>query len=292
MYDHGRYHLENSWRWPIDAASTIIIDSGWLNADPDQGFAWFRLSTTTKLTAADIRNGVHLTPTKTGGLKIVGADGHMVKLLSTSGVEWVFDAEQGRFVTPVEEPLPTATPMPTPRPTPVIMPVERLLIDADPAGNTAASWGAIDGCREAEEGKAVTVDVIMDGLPDVDGAAMGVIAFDFRVVYDAAVVRVTAIDVDQLLSEKANSFVTSVGDAPPDTDGSLHVTAVDSGPTGGDVRTISETTGGVLVRVTLEAVGSGVSEIGITGVGIIDTRNDAHAVSQVIGAKIAAGSAC
>jgi hypothetical protein len=66
----------------------------------------------------------------------------MVKLLSTSGVEWVFDAEQGRFISPVEEPLPTATPVPTPRPTPVILPVQRLLVDADVVGNTATSWGS------------------------------------------------------------------------------------------------------------------------------------------------------
>jgi hypothetical protein len=151
---------------------------------------------------------------------------------------------------------------------------------------------AVDACSSTAAGQTIEVDIIIDGLPEVAGSTMGIIAFDLALAYDPSVVKVTAIDVDQLLGVKPNSFVTSLGDAMPDADGSLHVSAADFGPTDGDISTISETTGGVLVRVAFEAVGDGVSALALGDAALIDTRNDAHPVSEGAAARIAVGSAC
>jgi hypothetical protein len=106
------------------------------------------------------------------------------------------------------------------------------------------------------------------------------------------ILKVTAVDLDQLLGVKPNSYATSFGDGSPDGDGSLHVSVADLGPTGGDVATISETTAGLLARVTFETIGVGVSSLGVSEAAIVDTRNDAHAVGEKIGARITSGSGC
>jgi len=73
----------------------------------------------------DIRRGFHYTPGKSGPLRIIGADGDEVKIVSDAGEEFVFDAGDGRFISPFLEPLPTLKPTPTPVPTPVPPPVGR-----------------------------------------------------------------------------------------------------------------------------------------------------------------------
>jgi hypothetical protein len=286
------YRVVDRWVGRVPDAS-VVINAGWLTEDPKQGVVYVvAYDPVTSNPTYDIRNGAHLTPVKTGGLRVVGADGTLVKLLSEDGVEWVFNATEGRFVSPHEEPLPTASPVPTPRPTPVILPVERVSIDARIDGNSVTTWGSVEGCAEVAIGASATVDLVVEGLPAVGGSAMGITGFDLKLGYDPALLRVAALDVNQLLGVRPNSFPSSLGDPLPDADGSFRVTVVDFGPNSGDPATISETTGGILVRVTFAAVAAGVSDLTLNDTGIIDTRNDAHRVAEEVGARIAVGLPC
>jgi hypothetical protein len=177
-------------------------------------------------------------------------------------------------------------------PTPVILPVQRISIDADPSGNSATAWGGIDACATSSIGGRVNVDLILDGLPLVGGSPMGVIGYDLDLAYDSRVLRVVDVDVDMLLSVKPNSYVTSVGDSIPDSDGTLGLTVGDFGPTGGDMASISETTGGVLARITFEAIGAGASALTIAQAFVIDTKNDAHPVANLPPGEIAVAQTC
>ncbi len=166
QYDHTTYALGSSWLWQAPEGP-INLDAGYLRQDPEQGLVWLRVAKN----PSDVRGGVHLTPKKTGALKITGADGIRVKLSSANGEAWVFHLTEGRFISPVEEPLPTAAPAATPQSTPAVLPVQLVSLDAVAAGNTATSWGAIDTCGSVNSGTETPLDFVIQGLPQAANGA-------------------------------------------------------------------------------------------------------------------------
>jgi hypothetical protein len=119
-------------------------------------------------------------------------------------------------------------------------------VDTNPAGNSATSLGSIDWCRSVENiGATFEVDVFVTDVTDLVG-------FELYFNYDATVVDVIAHDVKQFLGTGADVMDLSTGAS----DWGYHVGAFDkaggnSGPEG------------VLVRLTLEAMGNGVSPASI-----------------------------
>jgi hypothetical protein len=160
-----------------------------------------------------------------------------------------------------------------------------LSVDALPdASNTATSVGPIDTCREVSAGETFDSDVVIEDVVTVSG-------IEAHVMYDPAVLKVTNADYDFLLATAG--AVLDLGDTFPDTDGDFEIGAV-TFPLG------AATGSGVLVRMTFEAVGSGVSALDLQGVKLSDGSGapiapfDASGVYQgpVNDASVAVGTSC
>jgi hypothetical protein len=129
--------------------------------------------------------------------------------------------------------------------------------DADPTGNTPTSLAAIDACVAVATGERFDVDVVVTDVPPIAGWAA-------ILTFDGSVVRVVAVDVNMFLAAATGSSVGSLSDPLPDSSGRYVVAGLDLG-------TESQESGsGVLGRLTLEAVGPGVSQLGLGEPELID----------------------
>jgi hypothetical protein len=173
-------------------------------------------------------------------------------------------------------------------------------VDADPTGNTATSLGPIDSCVSVRSGDTFQVDIFVTDVVDL-------LAWETYFSYDMTVVKITDRDVMMFQAANPGSQVFDASEGLPDIDGRNRIAAADiSEPPAPDSGS------GVLARLTLEAVGSGVSPaslspIDVNGDGIIDYGpflRDAQGTSvgdadgdgffdgPIINAEIAVDTAC
>ncbi|HET9476431.1 MAG TPA: thrombospondin type 3 repeat-containing protein [Dehalococcoidia bacterium] len=135
---------------------------------------------------------------------------------------------------------------------------DNILLDMDPAGNTATSIGSIQSCarinpngvQDADEDAidAISIDVVTgpQGIP----AGNPMIGFSYRLGYPIGIA-VTAGNHHFLLDSAPGSAVGQFGDPYPDVDGLLMVDALDlkTGVPGN----VPESGPGVLSRVTMRS---------------------------------------
>jgi hypothetical protein len=144
-------------------------------------------------------------------------------------------------------------------------PMPTVGVDTDPyatPANTATSLGSIEACIEVTSGgDPFDIDIYITDVPPLRG-------FDATFEYDGGVVNVVGKDVFQLLAADSGSNVLDLSDMGlPDSDGYYRAGAFDtSGP--------HESGEGVLVRLTLQTVGSGVSQANLTYVTLWDPNGD------------------
>ena len=192
---------------------------------------------------------------------------------------------------PVETPTPTPSPTPTPTPTPP--PEVTMGIDADPhqaPANTATSLGSIESCTSVvstpydDDGDTLADEDPVDGVDNdgdaqVDEDAQGqmfdidlyitdvvdLLAWEVDIEYDAALLNVLAISVDMFQAANSGSNVFNASEPTPDSDGSYYASATDAGAV--------DSGSGVLARITLGPVGSGVSRTDIVSPTLKDKDN-------------------
>jgi hypothetical protein len=129
-------------------------------------------------------------------------------------------------------------------------------VDADPTGNTATSLGPIDPCRSVSNGDTFEVDVFVADVADL-------LAWETYFVYDMSVINIVGRDVVMFQAANAGSNVFDVSEGLPDIDGRYGVAAVDlADPPAPDSGS------GVLARLTLRAVGPGVSPLSLSSIDI------------------------
>lgn len=94
-----------------------------------------------------------------------------------------------------------------------------MAIDADPTGNTATHVETIDPCASlAGPGSTATIDIAVDQIPDEAISGIGI-----TVLYDPAVVSVTALDFQYLMAAAGPMQTFDSSDGLPDTDGEFHI---------------------------------------------------------------------
>lgn len=120
-------------------------------------------------------------------------------------------------------------------------------VDANPAGNTATSLGPIESCQPVELNETFDIDLY---VKDVDE----LLAWELWFVYDKEILNVTAVDVELFQDADPNSNVFDASEAVPDSDGIFVPAAVDLG------QDSANSGSGVLARLTLRAVGPGISD--------------------------------
>lgn len=123
------------------------------------------------------------------------------------------------------------------------------------AANTATSIGTIDPCLSTSTGASIPVDIVIQDISSISG-------LEADLLYDPAVLSVTAVSYDYLLSS-AGVLVLDMGDLTPDTDGDFKLGAV-------TFPLASASGSGVLARLTIEAVGSGTSPLDLQDVKLSD----------------------
>lgn len=132
-------------------------------------------------------------------------------------------------------------------------------VDADPAGNAATSLGTVDPCVSVKKGDTFQVDVFVTDVSDL-------LAWEVYFSFDGDVVNVTDRDVQMFPAANAGSNVFDASDVLPSTGGLYRLGAADlSQPPAPDSGS------GVLARLTLEAVGGGLSPAALT---TLDANND------------------
>lgn len=137
------------------------------------------------------------------------------------------------------------------------LPHSQISIDTQVEGNSAAEVGTTQSCVAMSGGTNIDIDVVIEDIHDLA-------SFEMTLVYDPAKVKVVAVDVNQFLASLAGSNVVNLSGSLPDSSGSYTIGARDDALTGPDHS-------GILVRVTLQAVGTGIADIAISSVRLINT---------------------
>ncbi len=119
-------------------------------------------------------------------------------------------------------------------------------VDADPSGNTATSLGTIDSCVSVKKGDKFQVDVFITGADNL-------LAWETYFSYDGSIVTVTDRDVKLFLAADPKSDVFDASESLPSSGGLYRLGAVDMG------HSAPHSGSGVLTRLTLRAVGAGIS---------------------------------
>lgn len=120
-------------------------------------------------------------------------------------------------------------------------------VDANPSGNTATSLGAIDQCVSVTKGDTFKLDVFITNVDNL-------LAWETYFSFDGSIVNVTDLDVQLFQAANANSDVFNASESLPSSGGLYRLGAIDFGqPPSPDSGS------GVLARLTLKAVGAGIS---------------------------------
>ena len=127
-------------------------------------------------------------------------------------------------------------------------------VDADPSGNTATSLGAIDPCISVKKGDTFQVDIYIKDVVNLLG-------WEIYFHYEPSMVSITDRDVKMFLAATPGSDVLDPSEGLPDIDNLHRLAAVDLA-----LPHAPDSGSGVLARLTLKAVGSGVSSVDVAGV--------------------------
>ncbi len=166
--------------------------------------------------------------------------------------------------------------------------IDIVAFDTDTSGNTPTSVGTIEDCISlAAVGDTATVDVIVDQVP-ADGAG----GIEGAIVYSSSIVRVNAsVGTTMMLGAGASSSVTGFTNPLPDSDGTFGFAYIDSS-------TDYESGEGVMIRLTLQAVGTGRATLSIQDPDanpyplVYAPDTSSYAIDNVVGGTIAVGVPC
>ena len=139
-------------------------------------------------------------------------------------------------------------------------------IDTNTGGNSADTVGGVQICSEVASGETFDVDITIEDVTDL-------IAFDSALFYDKKILFVVDRDVDFFLASADGSQVRDQSDASPDADGYYGFRGLDISR---DPATAESGTG-VLGRVTLKAVGQGISTLSVNIPDISPAFHDSEA---------------
>jgi Cohesin domain len=168
-----------------------------------------------------------------------------------------------------------------------------LAIDANSEGNAATSLGPLDGCSRIEPGAQITVDYVVDSVPQ-DRPMIG---FEAEVRYNPQLLEVVAADHKLLLAAVgAHTPFSGQSDPVPDSDGSFRVQVLDTASIT-DPEANVERGAGVLARLTFRAKAAGLAALALTVSRdvypvVLDTQNEPILVDRVGSASLAVGQDC
>jgi hypothetical protein len=166
--------------------------------------------------------------------------------------------------------------------------VDRVAIDTNIASNGATAIGSLQSCVVVPStGLTTQIDVVVGpvGIP----ADRPIIGVGFDLSYDPSIVRVNAENHNFLLTANTGSSIFAAGDETlgfPDTDGLYNESTVDVGA----LPASAETGPGVISRITLEAVGIGITTLSLSSVGLLDDQSETIPIDSLVNATLVVGT--
>lgn len=162
--------------------------------------------------------------------------------------------EKEGLITPA--PTPTGEPTPTPTLGENDIPEgdAEVSVDVIVSGNSATDVGEVDDCASAQLNQTFLVDVVVQDVDEL-------LAWEAPVTYDPTVLRIVGHDVTQFLAGNSGSQVFDASNQTPNTTGFYRAGAVDQAdpPT-------PDSGSGILIRLTMQAIAEGNSEVSISAV--------------------------
>lgn len=149
-------------------------------------------------------------------------------------------------------------------------------IDADPTGNTATSLGQIDACVSVGAGQSFDVDIFITDVASLAG-------WQTIFAYDRSVLKVAKSDLELFLAGPERGRILNLSDEAPDQDGNYSIVAIDT-----TLDPAGHSGSGVLARVTLEAVGTGMSFLTLSEIILPDPN--ANIIGDLTGDEIFDGT--
>jgi hypothetical protein len=173
-------------------------------------------------------------------------------------------------------------------------------MDANPADSTATSLGPIDSCVSVSTGDTFDVDIFVTDVTDL-------LAWEVYFTYDSSIVNIVDHDVEMFQAGNEGSNIFDLSEVLPDLDALYQLSAADLGDP-----PAPDSGSGVLARLTLKAVGPGISPARVSpidfnndgtmdlgpflndlhGKPIGDADNDGLFDGQISAAQIAVDTAC
>jgi len=132
-------------------------------------------------------------------------------------------------------------------------------VDANPGDSTATSLGPIDSCVSVSTGDTFDVDIFVTDVTDL-------LAWEVYFTYDGSIVNIVDHDVEMFQAGNEGSNVFDLSEVLPDLDALYLLAAADLGDP-----PAPDSGSGVLTRLTLKAVGPGISPARVSP---IDFNND------------------
>jgi len=132
-------------------------------------------------------------------------------------------------------------------------------VDANPAESTATSLGPIDSCVSVSTGDTFDVDIFVKDVTDL-------LAWEVYFTYDSSIVNIVDHDVEMFQAGNEGSNIFDLSEVLPDLDALYLLAAADLGDP-----PAPDSGSGVLARLTLKAVGPGISPARVSP---IDFNND------------------
>ena len=173
-------------------------------------------------------------------------------------------------------------------------------VDANPADSTPTSLGPIDSCVSVSTGDTFDVAIFVTDVTDL-------LAWEVYFTYDSSIVNIVDHDVEMFQAGNEGSNVFDLSEVLPDLDALYLLAAADLGDP-----PAPDSGSGVLARLTLKAVGPGISPARVSpidfnndgtmdlgpflndlhGKPIGDADNDGLFDGQISAAQIAVDTAC
>lgn len=170
----------------------------------------------------------------------------------------------------------TTTPTPTPgppTPTPTLGPSDvpegdtKVSVDAISTANSATVVAQIDDCASADIGEKFSVDIVIEDVENLLG-------WEAPVSYDPAILKIVDRNVKLFQAANSGSQVFDASNQTPNTTGFYRAASVDQA----DPAAL-DSGDGVLIRLTMEAIGKGTSKVSISPV---DLNQDGQAETGVL----------
>ena len=162
-----------------------------------------------------------------------------------------------------------------------------LAVDTNVDGNTKSSLGDLQRCREVSVGSSLAVDVTVRDIPSSpDVARSGMMAFEFVLLYDPEVLRVTSVDTKLLIDNNPRSDLVDLTPEISQTPGRYTVAVADFGSGS------NEAGSGPIARVSFEVVGSGTSRLVLGDAKVAASADHVHQLADVEGGEIRVGESC